>query len=128
MATLTLTNAAATAAADAVVDLLDAGGGANADMAFQNASSSTLCVCAMASPAFGSATNGVATAGAVSQGTVTAAGTITKCVFRNTADTTVFTCDVTTSGGGGAIILSGTTVNVDDTIDINTLTYTQPTV
>jgi len=81
----------------------------------------------MSAPAFGAATNGVATAAAITQGTVTAQGTITNAAFRDKDNTIVFTCDVTTTGGGGAIVLSGTSVNVDDTIDINTLTYTQPT-
>ena len=127
MATLTLTSAARSAAADAVVDLLDAGtANATGDIDFQTSGGSSLCVCNLSSTAFGAASAGVATANAVSTGTVSTGGTIAKAVFRNKDNTDVFQCDVTATGGGGSIILSGVVVNADDTISITALTYTQP--
>lgn len=127
MATLTLLSATANAAADAVVDLLDVGtANSTGDIAFANASSTVLCVCNLSNPAFGDSAAGVATADTVSQGTVTVAGTITQAIFRNRDNSEVFRCDVTATGGGGSIVLSGVAVNVNDTISISALTYTQP--
>lgn len=126
---MTLTSAAASAAADAVVDLLDGGSGdSTGDIAFYNAGATTLlCTCNLAATAFGAASSGVATAGAVSQGTVQIAGTIALALFRNKSNTEIFRGSVSLAGAGGDIVLSGTAVNVNDTIDITALTYTQPT-
>lgn len=125
---VTLTTAARNAAADAVVDLLDGGAGdASGDIAFATAADLVVCICAMSNPAFGAANTGVATASAISQGTVAGSGnpsTITKAFFRNRANTEIFRCAVGTSGSD--INLSSVSVNDDDTIDITSLTYTQP--
>lgn len=122
---VTLGNTARSAAADAVVDLLDGGAGdATGDMTFTTAADAALCTCNMSNPAFGAASNGVATAAAISQGTVGTAGTIARCQFRNRANTEIFRCNVGTSGSD--INLSSVSVAVNDTISITSLTYTQP--
>lgn len=122
---ITLTTAARNAAADAVVDLLDGGSGdATGDIAFSTSVPATLCVCNLSSTAFGAASSGVATANAISQGTVATAGTIALALFRNKANTEIFRCAVGTSGSD--INLSGVAVSVSDTIDVTSLTYTQP--
>ena len=130
MGTLTLLGPTASAAANAVVDLLDVGSAnSTGDIAFCTAAgiSGLLCVCNLGSPpAFGDATGGVASGVTPSQGVCSAAGTITQAIFRNRDNQEVFRCDVTATGGGGSIVLSGTAVNAEDTIDMNTLNYTQP--
>jgi hypothetical protein len=122
---VTLTTAARNAAADAVVDLIDGGAGdATGDIAFSTSTPTTLCICNFSATAFGSASTGVATANAISQGTATAAGTCALALFRNKANTEIFRCAVGTSGSD--INLSNTTIAINDTIDVTSLTYTQP--
>lgn len=122
---VTLTTAARNAAADAVVDLLDGGSGdSTGDIAFSTSAPATLCINNLAATAFGSASSGVATAGTIAQGTVTTAGTIALALFRNKSNTEIFRCAVGTSGSD--INLSSVAVSVSDTIDVTSLTYTQP--
>lgn len=125
---VTLTNTARSAAADAVVDLLDGGSGdATGDINFQTAGAVSLATCNLSNPAFGAASNGVCTAAAISQGTVSGSSnpsTIAVALFRNRANTEIFRCAVGTSGSD--INLSSVAVNNSDTIDISSLTYTQP--
>ena len=129
---VTLSTAARNAAADAVVDLLDAGASPETagDIAFATSADSVKATCVMSKPAFGSASTGVCTASAIAAGTVSGASTspqtvITKAFFRNMADTEIFRC-VVASPSGGDINLSSNIVNNDDTITITSLTYTQP--
>lgn len=125
---VTLTNSARSAAADAVVDLLDGGAGdATGDINWQTAGAVALGTSNLANPAFGAASNGVCTAGAIAQAVVSGSSnpsTIALAVFRNRANTEVFRCAVGTSGSD--INLSSVSVNNGDTIDITSLTYTQP--
>lgn len=125
---VTLTNAARSAAADAVVDRLDLGSGdATGDIQLQTAGGAALATLNLSNPAFGAASNGVATANAISQGTVSGSSnpsTIAVAVFRDRANAEVFRCAVGTSGSD--INLSSVAVNNSDTVDITSLTYTQP--
>lgn len=122
---VTLTTAARNAACDAIVDLIDGGSGdATGDIAFSTSVPATLCICNMASTAFGSSASGVATAAAIAQGTVATAGTIALALFRNKANTEIFRCAVGTSGSD--INLSSVAVSVSDTIDVTSLTFTVP--
>jgi hypothetical protein len=122
---VTLTTTARNAAADAVVDLLDGGAGdATGDIAFSTSAPATLCTCNLANPAFGSASAGAATANTIAQGTATAAGTVALALFRNRANTEIFRCAVGTSGSD--INLSSVAIGIGDTIDVTSLTYTQP--
>jgi len=122
---VTLTTAAKNAAVNSVVDLLDVGSAnATGDIGFANSSNTVLCVNNLANPAFGAASSGAAAAGTVSQGIVGIQGTIDRALFRDRDNTEVFRCTVGTSGTD--IVLSGVVVNINDTIDITSLTYTQP--
>jgi hypothetical protein len=105
--------------------LLDGGtGDATGDIAFSTSAPATLCICNLANPAFGNSSTGVATANAIAQGTVSTGGTIALALFRNRANTEIFRCAVGTSGSD--INLSSVVVNTSDTIDVTSLTYTQP--
>lgn len=120
---ITLTNDARSAAADAVVDLLDAGD-SNGYIALEESDGTELCVLDLDDPAFGAASNGVATASTIAQGTVTAAGTIERARFFDSNDNEVFRCTVGTSGED--INLSSVEVEENDIVAISSLTYTQP--
>ena len=127
---VTLSNAAASAAADAVVDLLDAGS-SNSHPELR------IGVTAMASivatleftdaTAFGNASNGVSTANTIADDTNAAGGTAAafQCVDQD--GTVVFSGSVTATGGGGDIELSSVAIGATDTVSISSLTYTQPT-
>ena len=130
-----LTNAAASAAADAVVDAIDGGAGAgtlkvydgtiptNADTAV--GAQVLLATLTFSDPAFGAASNGVATASAITSDTsADATGTATWARIATSTPTTVMDVTVGTSGEdinfNTAAIVSGATVA------ITALTYTQP--
>jgi hypothetical protein len=126
---VTLKETTRNVAVNAVVDLLDVGtSNSTGDIAFCNSSNTVLCVNNLQNPAFGTAPNpGVGTATAnlpIAQGTVSVAGTIDRALFRDRDNTEVFRCTVGTSGTD--IVLSGVVVNINDTIDITSLTYSQP--
>lgn len=135
MAVLRLSTTARNAAADAVVDLLDAGAGAAtieirsgtqpADP--QTAATGTLlATVTLADPAAGSASSGTATISDPASVTGAAAGTATWARFKDSTGAAVMDCDVTATGGGGSITLSTTTISVGVTVDMAAITYTQP--
>lgn len=126
----TLTNAARSAAADAVVDLVDGGAGSG-KIRLQSAASAYLCDIALADPAFGAAANGVATAaGLPKSGTgLAAAGGGTACTKFEVTDSTnavVWSGTVTATGGGGDITLDNVSIAEGQTVNLTSLTYTQP--
>lgn len=131
-----LTNATKSAAADAVVDRLDAGAGAgtieirtgaqptNADDADAGTLLATL---TFSDPAFGAASNGVATASAVtSDSSADATGTAGYFVVKDSGGTKVFTGTVTATGGGGDMTLVTTSIVATQPVAITSFTYTQP--
>ena len=122
----TLTVAARNAAADAIVDLIDGGSGSYGDIAFLDSSDTVLCVCNMSNPAFGSASNGTATANSISNGTVSTSGTIAKVKIRDTDDNEVMECTITVTGGGGEFEIGNLTVSSGDTISVTSFTVTMP--
>lgn len=126
---MAVTHATATrqAMADAALNLINGGSGdPTGDLTFVTSADAILCICNFSATAFG-ATNGsgVATANAISSGTVSGSGTIAKALFRNKSNTEILRCAVSTSGSD--INLSSVTVNTNDTISISSLTYTAPT-
>ncbi len=125
---VTLTEAARNAACDAIVDLLDGGSGdASGDIAFAAAGPAVVCECDFSTTAFGAASAGVATAAAISPGTVSGSSnpsTVSMALFRNKSDTEIFRCAVGTSGSD--INISSTSVNDGDTITVTSLTFTVP--
>jgi len=129
----TISLAAASAAADAVVDLLDGGTIAirtgAAPAACEDADSGTLlATVTFGTPAFGAAASGVATANAIT-GDAAADATGTAAHFRakTSGATVVFQGSVTGVGGGGDLQLSSTSLVVGIPFNITSLTYTHPT-
>lgn len=123
---VTHSTAARNAAADAVVDLLDAGTPPGS-LVFLTAADATVCTVTFETTAFGAASNGVATMALGSGKTSDAAtaGTIAKAEFRNAAGTAVIFCAVSTSGSD-INIPGGVTLANNDTVSITSLTYTAP--
>lgn len=129
-----LTNAAASAAADAVVDLMDVGGAsslriydgtppATADTALSG--NTLLAQLAMNATAFGAAANGVATANAISNDT-SADATGTASFFRvlNNAGTVILQGTVGTSGCD--LNLNTVSIVAAAIVSVSSFTYTQP--
>jgi len=127
-----LSNAAATAAADAIVDLLDGGtieirdGSAptNVDDA---ATGTVLAVLLFGTPAFGAAVNGVATANAIAADPAAdATGTASWCRLKTSGGAALIQGSVSPSGGGGDLQLSTTSIVALVAVSISSLTYTHP--
>jgi hypothetical protein len=128
---------AASAAADAVVDRIDAGSGPGTLVIFGSTcpstadaadSGTTLAVLTFGDPAFGSAVDGVATANAITaDSSANATGTAMCFRAKDSDGNVIFQGAMTTSGGGGEIILSSTSVTAGQSVAITSLTYTQPT-
>ena len=134
---LRLATTARNAAVNAVVDLLDVGttnpsgriliySGAQPATPQTAASGTLLATVALANPAAGAASNGVATITDPAAVTGVAAGTAGWCRFVDRDNNAVMDGDVTATGGGGVIELSTTTISVGVTIDLGAITYTQP--
>jgi hypothetical protein len=130
-----LSNAAASAAADAVVDLIDAGAGAgtikiydgtiptNANTAI--GSQVLLATLTFSDPAFGAASNGVATASAItSDSSADATGTASWARIADSNGNTVM--DVTVGTSDEDIDFNTVSFVSGATIAISSLTYTQP--
>lgn len=134
-----LSTAARNAAADAVVDLLDAGSGA-ATMEIRTGSQpasandaaggTLLAAVTLADPAFGSAgsaTPGTATMASTPRtATGVAAGTAGWFRLKDSTGATVLDGSVTATGGGGQLELATTTISVGLNVEITASTVTMP--
>ena len=129
-----LTNAAASAAADAVVDRIDAGGAGtikiytgtiptDADTAV--GAQTLLATLTFSATAFGAASNGVATANAITSDTsADATGTAAWARIASGGGTTQM--DVTVGTSGDDINFNTVSFVAGATVSITSLTYTQP--
>lgn len=122
---MAVTHATATrnAVANAVVDLLDAGGAGTLE--FQTAASAEVATLALSATAFGAASGGTATAATISDDTNATGGEITKFVLKDGSGTVVL------SGSAGEvgtedIVLSSATIGAGDTVSCSLLTYSAP--
>ena len=110
------------AAADAVVDSIDAGGAGT--LQFQTSGGTPVATLTFGATAFGSASAGVATANAITSDSSAAGGTTTKGVVKSGAGTVIINFTVTATGGGGDIELSSTTIATGSAVSVSSLTYT----
>ena len=120
---ITLGTTARNAACDAVVDLVD--GGSGAGKVRIRASTTTLVDIALADPAFGAASAGVASAaGLPKSGTASAGGTADNFQVLDSDNNVLWSGTAGTSGTDmildNAVIASGQTVN------LTAFTHTQP--
>jgi hypothetical protein len=129
-----LSNTARSAAADAVVDLADDGyiriydGSQPANPNTAVSGQTLLAELRFGNPAFGAAADGVATANAIT-GEDSALATSTATWFRvlQSNGTTVL-WDGTVGTSGADLNLDSTSITTADTVDIDSMTYTQPEV
>lgn len=135
MAVVRLANTARNAAATAVLGLIDAGpaagtiqirsGSMPADP--QTAATGTLlATVVLIDPAAGAPTAGVATITNPNAVTVAATGVAGWARFLDSTGAAVLDCDVTATGGGGALTLANTSLSSGTTLDMGAITYTQP--
>jgi hypothetical protein len=129
-----LTNEAASSACNAIVDMIDAGGGAgyfifyngtiatNADTAI--GAHSALSTCTFSATAFGAASNGTATASAITASTAGIAGTATWARWYQNDGGTVLDCTVGTSGED--LNFNSNIFTVGASVSVTALTVTVP--
>lgn len=123
--TITLTNNARSGACNGTVDLIDVGSG-TAVLRIR-ASTTALCNVSLPNPAFGAASNGVATAaGLPLAGTAIATGTADNFQVLDRDGTLVFSGSCTESGGGGDCIIDETDIVSGSTVTVTAWTHTQP--
>lgn len=131
----TLSNAARSAACNAIVDLVDAPGGAGSGTGrfilttVSGGTGTTLATIALATTAFGSASNGVATLASTPLSDTSADSSGTAAGFAIQSDsggtpTTVISGSVATSGGD--IDIDNTSITAGQTVSITSLTVTVP--
>jgi hypothetical protein len=118
---LTLETVARNAAADGVVDLLDGG-----TLELQTSGDVEVATLSFGTPAFGDAAVGVATANAIADDTNATGGTAAKFVAKTSGGAAVFEGSVGATGSGEDIELSSTSIASGETVEITSLTYTQP--
>lgn len=141
MAVIRLATASATAAADAVVDRIDAGAGPGTLKVYSGAvpadgdttpAGTLLATVTLADPAFGSASSisaAISRAAMTDPAAVTwsASGTAGCYLIEDSTGANVWAGDVTGTGGGGSLELSSTTAVSGSPFDITSFTYSQPT-
>ena len=135
MAMLYLSTAAINAAANAVVDLCDAGAGAATLKIYSGSlpadgdttpAGTLLATVALADPAFGNADAGVSSATDPDAVTISASGTAAVFIIEDSDGNNVMTGDVTATGGGGTLELATVALSSGADLDITGFTYTHP--
>jgi hypothetical protein len=119
----TLETAARNAACNAVVDLIDAGSGAGT-LVFETSGDVEVATLTFSDPAFGNASNGTATASAITSDTNATGGTVAQASAYDSDSNKVMELTVNTSGAD--INLSSLTVGAGDTVACTSLTVTMP--
>lgn len=130
-----ITTARRNAAADSVVDAIDAGAaggtlelrtGAQPASANDAATGTLLATIALPDPCFGAAASGVATANAITPDTGDADGDAGWFRVKDSDGNTVMDGSVTATGGGGDLELNTVTISVGVDIEITSWTVTMP--
>lgn len=127
---LTLTNDAASAACNAVVDLVDAGSAVSQGyIKIQTSGDSDLVTINFDTPpAFGAAANGVATLNNTPKsGTASGTGTAAKYRVYDRDNTEVWQGTCSAPAGGGDLELDSLSITSGQDVYINTFTHTAPT-
>ena len=124
---LTHTTAVRNAAADAVVDLIDAGTtDATGDLVLMTSGDVEVATLAMTNPAYGAAgavVAGRADSATISDDTNATGGTLALFKVQDRDNTEIFRGTVTATGGGGDIEASSVTVAAADTVQCSALNY-----
>jgi hypothetical protein len=137
MSVLHLSASAASALADAAVDLIDAGSAAGTIKIYDGAMPATvdtavstqtlLAELTFADPAFGNASSGVATiSSAATDSSADATGTATWARIADSDGNAIMDADVTGIGGGGTIELNTTSIVAGGEVSLVSMTVTMP--
>lgn len=130
-----IADAARSASTDAIVDRIDAGAGAGTLKIYtgsqpadaDDAESGTLLVTiTLSDPAYGAASNGVASLSGTPSGTAVAAGTAGYFRVEDSTGANVFDGSVTATGGGGDLELDNTSIASGQSVTISSLSFTTP--
>lgn len=122
----TLETVARNAAVDAVVDLLDGGVGDNGTLEILTSADAVLATFALPDPAFGAASNGIATANSITGVTASATGTAAKWQAKNKAGDVIIRGNAGATGSGASMTLSNVELTEDDPLNVTAWTYSQP--
>ena len=118
-----LETAARNAAADAIVDLLDAGAAAGY-VQFETSADVEVATLPLSDPAFGAAANGVATAASIASDTNATGGTVAQASWYDSNNVKRWENTVATSGA--EINLSSVAIGAGDTVSLSSFTLTMP--
>jgi len=120
---MTLTMDARNALAEFFASCLDGG-----KMVFKTSGDSEVATCTFGNPAFGSASNGVVIAEAITPDTDAAGGIVDHVVLVAKDDDTAVICKLTATvtGGGGDVTMSNLTIGNGDTVEVTGGTITWP--
>ena len=133
--TLSLANTVRTLMCDALVDSVDAGAGAGTIKIYDGSrpanpdaaiTGNLLATITLIDPAFGAASNGVATLSDPVAVTAVATGTATHFRASDSTPTVRFDGSVTATGGGGDLTLATTSITSGLSIDVTGGTITVP--
>lgn len=121
----TLGTAARNASVDAVTALVNGGSGdASGDIVLATGSDVACATLVFSNPAFAASSGGTGTANAITSDTNAVGGTATRAIIRNRANAEIFRCNVGITGSD--INLSSNVIPAGGTVQITSLTYTQP--
>lgn len=109
--------------ADAIDTAVNAGAGAG-QVVIMTSGDVEVATLTMSDPAFGAASNGSITAGAIANDTNATGGTAALFKIQDSNAVEVYRGTVTANGGGGDLELSSTTIGAGDTVSISILVYT----
>ncbi len=135
MAIFYISTPAGNAAANAVVDLLDAGAGPGTLKIYSGSMpadgdttppGTLLATVTLEDPAFGSAAALAAALADPDAVTISASGTAAVALWEDSDGNNVFVCDVGSGGDGAALQLATVALSSGGSLDITGFTYTQP--
>lgn len=122
---VTLATSVRNLSVDAMTASLNSGtGDPSGDILFTTSSDVAVANLTLSNPAFGASVNGTATANTITPDTNATGGVTTRAQFRNRANTEQWRCNVGTSGSD--INLTSTTVPAGGTVQLTSITFTQP--
>lgn len=125
---LTLTTAARNAAADAIVDLVDGGSAdANGDLVLMTSGDVEVATLGLSNPAFGAASVGVCTAGAITNDSSATGGTVALFKVVNRDNTEIWRGTVGTVASGADLEAANLIIGAGDIVACSSFTFTMPT-
>lgn len=116
-----LAAAARNAAVNGITALLNSG-----TIQFQTSGHVAVATCTFGATAFGAASNGTATANAISDDTNAVGGTIAHAHLRTSVPAELVELSCTVTGGGGDIQLTSLVIGAGDTVSVTSLSLTMP--